>query len=81
MSKQTNSGSYEVRLMSMNINRLKNVHKLENVGHSDLVLCGFLDLVHMPVCIKYEGSKTYQVGMRGGYRKNGRSFSNVGHID
>ena len=32
-------------------------YELENISHSGLVLCVCLGLVHMHICIKYEGSE------------------------
>ena len=35
---------------------MKNVHKFENLGQSDLLLSVCLDLVSMYICVKYDGS-------------------------
>ena len=42
---------------------MKNIHKLENIGHSDLMCAKAL---YMDICIKYQGSLNNQIGMRGG---------------
>ena len=64
ISKQETSGSCEAWTDGYQLRRydkLKNVHKWGNIGLSDLVvfLCVRLGLVHMHICIKYEGLTTY----------------------
>ena len=49
--------------------KLKNLHKLENIGHSDLILCVYLDLVHVQICIIYGGSMAKHLDMKGENRK------------
>ena len=49
--------------------KLKNVHKLEHKGHSNLFLLVYLSLVQMHLCIKYEGSMINHAGRAGRYSK------------
>ena len=87
ISKQTQRGSYGAVTDRYEIgnskDKLKNVHKLENVGHSDLVLFMWLGPLQMQLCIKYEGSMTNHFGRRGRYRKKEKwlPFKNVCCID
>ena len=52
-SEQTHTYEYKLRSSKR---KFKNVHKLENLGHTDLVLFVYLRLIQMHICIKYIGS-------------------------
>ena len=61
---------------------MKNFDILERICHSDLVLFVCLGLIHMHICIKYEGSTTNQTER---WIKEKRQMSpikkNMGHIE
>ena len=59
----------------------KNICKFENVRHDDLVLVGFLGLVPMHICVKFEGSMINHTDRRSKYNKNEKwPWSNGPHI-
>ena len=71
-------------LRSRTCGKLKNVHKFEDMGHSDLVISLYLAQVSKHNCVKYEGSMINHIGRRGNYRKKLKihsHFKNIGHID
>ena len=49
--------------------KLKNAHKLQNIGHSDLLLLVCLGPVEMHISVKYESSMIKKIGMRNRCRK------------
>ena len=57
-------------IRSPTYDKVKNVQRLANNCHSDLVLFVYLGLVPMHTCVKCEGSKVNHVGRRGTYKKN-----------
>ena len=48
--------------------QLKNVHKLVNIDHIELVISVHLALVSKYICVKYEGSMITHVDRRDNYR-------------
>ena len=61
----------------------KNVHKFENLGHSNLVISGCLDQVSMHICVKYEGSVINQICREAIVVKKEKwlLLKRIGHID
>ena len=49
--------------------KLRNVHKFENIGHSDLIPFVYLGLVQMHISINYKTFMNNHKGRRGRYRK------------
>ena len=82
----TNPGSYEAQRsfnLEITCSKLKNVHKLENLGHSDLLISVCLDLVSIHIYVRCEGSMINHVSRRGNHseKENWLAFNNLGQGD
>ena len=71
-------------LRSHTCDKVKNVHKLEDIFHNDLVIFEWLALVPTLICVNYEGS-TIKIwageASTAEKKENGCHLKNIVHID